>query len=92
MTASDAMIANGTFAHRYHVKDRRKGQQQALYYTGEAALALVLAYQTLGDARYLATAEKHYRLAVRLEPRRHVVEVERPARPIRDSRVQPEFQ
>ena len=50
---------NGEFCHIYDViKKERNCKTKLLYYSGEAALALAMAYKVLGDRAYLVAAEK----------------------------------
>jgi hypothetical protein len=50
---------DGSFAHRYDVKAASKDERsQLLYYSGEAALALVRLHEVYRDPRYLAAAER----------------------------------
>ncbi len=50
---------DGEFCHRYDVAaHQRKCKDKLLYYSGEAALALAMAYKLLGDERYKKATEK----------------------------------
>lgn len=50
---------DGEFCHRYDVEEeRRLCKQKLLYYSGEAALALALAYDQLRDERYRKATRK----------------------------------
>ena len=50
---------DGSFAHRYDVKAGVKDEEsQLLYYSGEAALALVRMHAVYGTPRYLEAAER----------------------------------
>src|SRR6185503_18706408 len=50
---------DGSFAHRYDVKAHKKDEKsQLLYYSGEAALALVRLHAVYRDPRYLKAAER----------------------------------
>ncbi len=50
---------DGSFAHRYEVRAGKKDEKsQLLYYSGEAALALVRLHEVYRDPRYLAAAER----------------------------------
>ncbi len=49
--------SDGSFAHRYYVRQRKRDDKtQLLYFSGEAALALVRMYAVTGDGRYLTAA------------------------------------
>jgi hypothetical protein len=50
---------DGTFAHLYDARaGRRDEEAQLLYFSGEAALALVRMHAVFGEARYLGAAER----------------------------------
>ncbi len=50
---------DGEFCHRYDVEGgRRLCKEKLLYYSGEAALALALAYDQLRDERYMKATRK----------------------------------
>ncbi len=48
----------GDFAHRYDLDTGEREEGWMLYFTGEAALALLKAHEELGDRRYLDAARK----------------------------------
>ncbi|HET9624267.1 MAG TPA: hypothetical protein VFP84_22995, partial [Kofleriaceae bacterium] len=51
--------ADGSFRHIYRMADHQPDdQQQLLYYSGEAALALARMYEITKDARYAAATER----------------------------------
>lgn len=54
----DMQKPNGDFHHRYSRSEQKVQPGQLLYYTGEAALALVKLHEELGDPRDLAAAGK----------------------------------
>ena len=49
---------NGDFDHFYHLKEKRRLDKRAMFYSEESALALVTAAKVLGDEKYLQAAER----------------------------------
>jgi len=50
---------NGDFCHHYNIPRKERDEKtQLLYFTGEAALAMVLMHEITGDERYLRSAER----------------------------------